>query len=77
MLKGDEFYITYQKISSIYFDVVALYYLTSNIASREQGAMAIRAMRRKSGNCMLTKFIEVNCRVFFSVSLSKTKQNKE
>ena len=36
--------------------------------------MAIRAMRRKSGNRMLTKFIEVSCKVF-SPFFSR-KQNK-
>ena len=40
--------------------------------------MAIRAMRRKSGCRMYTKFIEVHCQAsLFSVFLSKTKQSKQ
>ena len=40
--------------------------------------MAIRAMRRKSGNRMSTKFIEVSCKVFFLFfSLKQNKVNSK
>ena len=43
-----------------------------------QRAMAIRAMLRKSGNRMLTKFSEVSCKVFSPFfSLKQNKVNNK
>ena len=51
---------------------------SSNFASREQRAMAIRAMRCKSGNRVLTKYIEVSCKVFsLFFSLKQNKVNRK
>ena len=46
MLKSETFYITQQKISWIYLDIVALYLSVPRV----QRTMAIRIIRRKFGN---------------------------
>ena len=58
MLKGGKYYKTKQIVSLMYFDIVALYYFKRwNARVQRAIAMVIRAMRRKSGHCMYTRFI--------------------